>query len=156
MLPLCSLWIPPTLQDSALQLHPPQPLLPRLRSAGPEAPPQSLPVSAGCCPIFRTSSSASALLLAPHPSHRQSTLQGSFWGSQSIWSFSLCCCSSPVYLSLCGFLRVFYSLFPLSPPLLLLPNPFLSVPANFPLFFYISLIVLGSLFRFPLISLCRW
>lgn len=47
-------------------------------------------------------------------------------------------------------------LFSVSPPLLLLLNPFLSVPANFPLFFYISLIVLGSLFWFPLISLCRW
>lgn len=109
VLPLCSLWIPPTLQDSALQLHPPQPPLPLLRSAGPEVPPQSLPVSAGCCPIFRTSSSASALLLAPHPSPCQSTLQSSFWGSQSIWSLSLSCFSFPVYLSLCGFRHVFYS-----------------------------------------------
>lgn len=68
----------------------------------------------------------------------------------------ICCFSFPVYSSLCGFLHVFCSLLPLSLPLLLLLNPFLSVPANFPLFFYLYLIVLGSLYLFPFISLCRW
>lgn len=36
-------------------------------------------------------------------------------------------------------------LFPPSLPLLLSLNPFLSIPADFPVFFYLSLIVLGSL-----------
>ena len=64
--------------------------------------------------------------------------------------------SLSLFTCLCVVSSMSFILFPLSPPLLLLLNPLLSVPANFPLFFYISLIVLGSLFLFPFISLCRW
>lgn len=53
----------------------------------------------------------------------------------------------PCLLPSGGFLPPFFKiLFPLSLPLLLLLNPFLSIPDNFPVFFHRSLIVPGSHF----------
>lgn len=109
------------------------------QSCWPRSPAQTLPVSAGSGPHLPDC--LLGLLLTPSApcSPPQSTLHGSFWGLDSIWSCSLSYFSFPVYLSLP---------FPPSLPVLSLLSPFLSVLANFPFFFYISPIALGSLFLF--------
>ena len=122
----------------ALQPHPASPLPPLLRGAGPGAPLRPSPSLLGVALIFQTSSSAFSSLWAPpvHPFSPPSMALSGDW-------IRFGPAHSPTSLSL------FTSLpFPPSLPLLSLLSPFLSILANFPFFFYISLIALGSLFLF--------
>ena len=122
----------------ALQPHPASLLPPLLRGAGPGAPLRPSPSLLGVALIFQTSSSASSSLRAPpvYPFSPPSMALSGDW-------IQFGPAHSPTSLSL------FTSLpFPPSLPLLSLLSPFLSILADFPFFFYISLIALGSLFLF--------
>lgn len=137
---------PSALSFPALQPRPPSPLPPLLRSAASGGPPHPHLASESA----PTSSSCSYSPLGPHPSPLQSPSIAQSW--DGVWSAPL----PLLFVFPCLLLSVpfppwFHFPLPLPLHLLLLLNHFLSVLANFPLFFYISLIVFGSLFlNFPL------